>query len=183
MSESKPPEDRPDPGSGSRPMPPMPSWPEAEGDASPPVEKPKQVRIAVILMFVGAALSALSIVSVFANKDQLRDDATRALKQQKRAATPDAIEALTTSTVTFIIVLGVIMIALWIFLAFMNDRGKSWARLTATVLAVANILFNLQGLSYVGLALVLVGIVSVVLLWMPASRPWFDRSRTRRVSA
>ena len=179
MSESKPPEERPD-----RPMPPMPSWPDAEGDArGAAAEKPKLVRIAVILMYVGAVLSAVSILSVFGAKDQLREDAERALKQQKRPVTPDAIEALANNTLTFIIVFGLIMIALWIFLAFMNDRGKSWARLTATVLAVANVFFNLQGLSYVGLALVVVGVAAAVLLWMPASRPWFDRTRTRKISA
>jgi hypothetical protein len=88
---------------------------------------------------------------------------------------------LANNTFTFIIVLGIIMIALWIFLALMNDRGKNWARLAASVLAVANVFFNLQGLSFVGLALVVVGIVAVVLLWLPPSRPWFDGSR--KVSA
>jgi hypothetical protein len=185
MSESKPPQEPPerrDPPSAPPPMPSMPSWPTSEGDATvTPTAKPREVRLAVILMYVGAALSVASLVSLFSagTREQIRREAEKAVLRQK--GTADQAEALASNTFTFIIVLGIIMIALWIFLALMNDRGKNWARLTASILAVANVFFNLQGLSFVGLALVVVGVAAAVLLWLPASRPWFDGSR--KVSA
>ncbi|MEQ7126782.1 hypothetical protein ABN034_19890 [Actinopolymorpha sp. B11F2] len=181
MSESKPPEEQPE-RRDPTPPPPMPSWPVSEKDAAAsPVTKPREIRIAVILMYVGAALSVASLLSLFSSgtRQQIRSEAEKAVERQK--GTPEQAEALANNTFTFIIVLGIIMIALWVFLALMNDRGKNWARLTASILAVANVFFNLQGLSFVGLALVVVGIAAVVLLWLPASRPWFDGSR--KVSA
>ncbi|MGH3487839.1 MAG: hypothetical protein ACRDP8_07975 [Actinopolymorphaceae bacterium] len=198
MSESKPPEEQPErqdptptpPAAPPPATPPpsmptsMPSWPTAEGDATvTPTAKPREIRLAVILMYVGAALSVASLLSLFSTgtRSQIRSEAENAVKRQKPPGTAEQAEALANNTFTFIIVLGIIMIAIWVFLALMNDRGKNWARLTATVLAVANVFFNLQGLSFVGLALVVVGIAAAVLLWLPASRPWFDG--TKKVSA
>ncbi len=175
MSESKPPDERPD-----RPaMPPMPSWPTSEGDAKAPItDKPKQVRLAVILMYVGAALQAAAIVSVFGARDKLRTSARDVLVQQKQPAGPEQVEAAVSTIITATLVIGVVAIALWILMAFMNDRGKSWARMTATILAVLNLFMTfMQGLSIVGLVTVAVGIVAAVLLWLPASRPWFERAR------
>jgi lysylphosphatidylglycerol synthetase-like protein (DUF2156 family) len=177
MSESKPPGERPE-----RPaMPPMPSWPTSDADARPPItDKPKQVRLAVLLMYVGAALQLVAIASVFLNgsREQLRTSARQVLQQQKQPAGPEQVEAAVNTIITATVVIGVIAIALWILMALMNDRGKSWARMTATILAVLNLFLTfMQGLSIVGLVTVVIGIVAAVLLWLPASRPWFDSSR------
>ncbi|REF36103.1 hypothetical protein [Thermasporomyces composti] len=174
MTEWKPPEDdRPDKSS----LPPMPVWPESEDDAVPITEKPTTVRVAVILMYVGAALSALVPLSAFGSRSQLRPAAEQALRAQGRPAGAEEVEALTNAMLTSIVVFGLIMVAVWVFMAVMNGRGKPWARATASVLAVLNVFFNILGLSWLGLALIVVGVVSAALLWVPASRPWFESAR------
>lgn len=192
MSDVNPPGERPErperPSRGGSelstppPMSPMPSWPSGEGDAAvTPTQRPRLIQIAMYLMYVGAALSAVSVVAVFGSRDQLRQNAREALRQQKQPVTSERVESLANSTMIFIITLGVIMVALWLLMAIMNGKGKNWARIVASVLAVVNIWFNLQGWSIVGLALILVGIVAAVLLWLPAARPWFETSRRSRV--
>lgn len=178
MTESKPPDDDlPDKGS----LPPMPVWPESEDDAAVVTEKPTTVRVAVLLMYVGAALSALVAVLALGARDQLRSAAEQALRGQEQPAGPEEVEALATAMLTVTLVFGLIMVAVWVLMAVMNARGKAWARVTASVLAVLNVFFNIVGLSWLGLALIAVGLVSAALLWVPASRPWFDSSR--RLSA
>ncbi|WP_020578522.1 hypothetical protein [Actinopolymorpha alba] len=176
MSERKP------PGEGDKPSRGMPTWPSGEGDAAPsPTEKPRVVMIAVLLMYFGAALSAVGALSVFWYRDELRAGARRALQQQDKRATPEAVESFATNAMTLILVFGLIAIAIWVFMALMNDRGKGWARLTATGLAVANVVYSLQTLSILSLASVLVGIVAAGLLWTPAARQWFDGAQRSRV--
>jgi hypothetical protein len=183
MSESKPPEERPE----RRAMPPMPAWPTSDADAKPPItDRPKQVRLAVILMYVGAALQAVTIFAVFGARAQaeLRTSAREVLQQQKQPAGPEQVEAAVSTIVTATVVIGAIAIALWILMALMNDRGKSWARMTGTILAVLNLFLTfMQGLSIVGMATVAIGIAAAALLWVPASRPWFDSSRRSRSTA
>jgi hypothetical protein len=179
MSESKPPDERPE-----RPaMPAMPAWPTSEADAKPPItDKPKQIRLAVMLMYVGAAVQLVGIAGVFLgdSRNQLRSSARDVLQQQKQPAGPEQVEAAVNTIVTATVVLGVIAVGLWILMALMNDRGKSWARMTATILAVLNLFLTvMQGLSILGLVTIVVGIVAAVLLWVPASRPWFDSARRR----
>jgi hypothetical protein len=155
----------------------MPVWPESEDDAVPVREKPTTVRVAVVLMYVGAALSALVAVLAFGSRDQLRRAAQQALRAQGQPAGPEEVEAMANSMLTAIVVFGLIMVAIWVLMAVMNDRGKPWARATASLLAVLNVVFNLLGLSWLGIALIVVGVVSAALLWVPASRPWFDSGR------
>jgi hypothetical protein len=163
------------------PMGPMPSWPSGEGDApAAPTQRPRLIQIAMYLMYAGAALSAVSVIAVFGSRDQLQQNAREALRAQKQPVTSERVDSLANSTMMFIIALGVIMVALWILMAIMNGKGKGWARIMASILAVANIWFNLRGLSIVGIALILVGIVSAVMLWLPAARPWFETSRRSR---
>ncbi|MET9020796.1 hypothetical protein ABZV93_12485 [Actinopolymorpha sp. NPDC004070] len=161
----------------------MPSWPRAEEDASArPTERPRVVQIAVYLMYVGAALSAVSAIAVFGSRDRLANDARDMLRGQKQPLTPEKIDATVNTSLTLFVVLGAVAVALWILMAVMNGKGKSWARTAATVLAVANV-FNtvLTGLSIVGLALLATGTVAAVLLWLPAARPWFATARRLRV--
>ncbi|GAA2755983.1 hypothetical protein [Actinopolymorpha rutila] len=169
--------------SGMSGMPPMPAWPRGEEDApARPTQRPRVVQIAVYLMYLGAALSAVSAVAVFGSRDRLAADARKMLSGQKQPLTPDKIEATVNTSLTLFVVLGVLSVALWILMAVMNGKGQPWARMLATVLAVANVLnFVLTGLSVVGLALLVTGTVAAVMLWLPAARPWFTTTRRLRV--
>ncbi|SDR78253.1 hypothetical protein [Actinopolymorpha singaporensis] len=169
--------------SGMSGMPPMPAWPRGEEDApARPAERPRVVQLAVYLMYLGAALSAVSAIAVFGSRDRLANDAREMLRGQKQPLTPDKIDATVNTSLTLYVVFGVLAVALWILMAVMNGKGQPRARVVATVLAVANV-FNtvLTGLSIVGLALLLTGTAAAVMLWLPAARPWFTTTRRLRV--
>ncbi|HEY8455929.1 MAG TPA: hypothetical protein VIL34_10060 [Actinopolymorphaceae bacterium] len=192
MSTSKPPDESPERAGGGPPADPMiprptqPSselpkiqWPESERDAKPlPQEKPREIKIAVILMYVGAALQALAIVLLNTTqaRDQMRRDAMRVVSRRD-GGTAEQAQELANSVFTGLMIACVIAVALWILMAVMNSQGRSWARLTATVLALLNVLAAFSGLFPTGLLSVVVGIAAVVLLWLPKARPWYERGR------
>jgi hypothetical protein len=153
------------------------SWPKDDKDATAgPGERPVQVRVAVVLMYAGAAIAAIQpiwwLLMPRTGKEEFAD---RALKAAKQDVTPETIATHIDQLTTLILVTGVITIGLWILMGLMNNRGKRWARMTATMLAVANLIFTFTAQpSLHGMALVVVGVVSAGLLWMSRSRDWFN---------
>ena len=86
-------------------------------------------------------------------------------------------------TITLVIVLGLVPVALWLWMARAVGQGRNWARIVSTVLFVLATL-ELQGehgVLSVFLAWVtwLTGLAVVWLLWRPASRAFFKRSTVR----
>lgn len=153
------------------------SWPSDDKDAAGTrPERPVQVRVAVVLMYAGAAIAAIQpiwwLMMPRTGKEEFAD---RALKTAKQDVTPETIATHIDQLTMLILVTGVITIGLWLLMATMNKRGKRWARTTATVLALANLVFTFTAQpSLHGMALVVVGVVSAGLLWMSRSREWFN---------
>jgi hypothetical protein len=68
------------------------------------------------------------------------------------------------------VIIGLISVGLWVWMAVMNRKGRSWARIVATVLGGLNIVFTVIGLTQdVGIGTI-VNIVTIVLaaaiLWL-----------------
>jgi hypothetical protein len=154
------PPDRPD---QAEPDQPRPAFESLDGDSSqqppayPPAPTPPQVPYgsarpaptpspsiltAVKLMYAGAALSAISFLTSLLTQESVRD--------QIAEANPDYTEEQLDTTVAFgvafAVVIGLIAILLWVWMAEANRRGKSWARVVATVLGALNIVFTVVGL-------------------------------------
>lgn len=126
-----------------------------------PAEPPASILNAVKLMYVGAVLAAITtILSLFViDRDALIEDAV-----EQSDLTRDQAETAVSAFTTTSIVIGIISIALWVWMATMNKRGRGWARVVATVLGGLNIVFILVGLSQPTSGLNLVfNLVSVVL--------------------
>jgi len=104
-----------------------------------PVQAPKSILNAVKLMYVGAALSVLGVILGFATAGAIEDD----LRQQNPGFTDAEIDAGMNFVIGFTVVIALIGAALWIWMAIMNKKGRSWARTVATVLGGLNILFTL----------------------------------------
>src|SRR5690625_2044653 len=104
-----------------------------------PVQAPKSILNAVKLMYVGAALSVLGVILGFATAGAIEDD----LRQQNPVFTDAEIDAGMNFVIGFTVVIALIGAALWIWMAIMNKKGRSWARTVATVLGGLNILFTL----------------------------------------
>jgi len=90
------------------------------------------------------------------------------------------------TSIIFAVIVGVIAIGLWLWMARANQAGHSYARITGTVFFGLNTLFLFLSLAQphasVGLifnVLVwLVGLGAVIMLWRKESGPYFSQ-RTR----
>ena len=107
---------------------------------------PPSVVMAVRLMYAGAVVSALSLIVGLATVGSLRDS----LHKSKPTLTPAQFHNLQTVFVVGSVVIGVISIGLWVWMALMNKAGKSWARIVATVLFGLDTLFLLFGVARAG---------------------------------
>ena len=138
---------------------------------------PSPVMNAVKLMYVGAAVSTVSLIISVADIGGVKT----AIKKAKPSWTPAQVNQYDRFLITVAIVSGVIGIGLWLWMARANNQGKNWARILSTVL------FCLATLDLVGvfsepktlIGLVfpvltwLVGVGAVFLLWRPESTAFF----------
>jgi hypothetical protein len=138
---------------------------------------PPPVVNAVKLMYVGAAVSTVSLIISVADIASVKT----AIKKAKPSWTAAQVNQYDRFLITVAIVSGVIGIALWLWMARANNQGRNWARILSTVL------FCLATLDLIGvfsqpktvLGLVfplltwLVGLGAVLLLWRPESSAFF----------
>jgi CDP-diglyceride synthetase len=144
---------------------------------------PAPVRTAVKLMYAGAALSTVPLIIVLPS---IGDINTYHLRWNGHAETAAQLSHLRPLLITTAIVGGLVVPALWLWMARANGRGRSWARTVSTVLfglatlALAPPLSGFGevfGVTVFGSTLAvltwLVGLVVVWLLWRPASSAFF----------
>ena len=147
-------------------------------------DPPRPVRTAALLMYTGAALSAVSLIvtvlSFHAIERVIRNASSTLTAQQVHN---DAIVAVTIAVVESLIAIG-----LWLLMAWGNKNGQSWARIVATVLFGLNTLFLLLSfvratvsvsLAFSGLVW-LIGLGAIVLLWRKESSEYFALAGPRR---
>lgn len=164
----------------------FPGYPSA-GSAMPqaaPVEKPQSLRNAVILMYVGAALSLIGgLFSLFqvdrAVQIALSQPSVSQLNGSNFESVKSATQAITYGSIIFALVIST---GLWIWMALANSGGKSWARIVATVFAGLGILGGIYSLIsnfvtksifvdnlIIGILSLIVSITALVLLWLKPS--------------
>ena len=138
---------------------------------------PPAVLNAVKLMYVGAAVSTVSLVISLVNISGTK----AAIRKARPTLTAAQVNQLNTFIITLAIVSGVIGIALWLWMAKANGQGRNWARILSSVL------FGLATLDMFGvlsqpktlLGLVfpvltwLIGLGAVILLWRRDSSEFF----------
>jgi hypothetical protein len=140
-------------------------------------EAPQPVLQAVKLMYVGAAVSTVSLIISLVDIGGTKS----AIRKARPSLTAAQVNQLNTFIISLAVVSGVVGIALWLWMARANGQGKSWARILSTVL------FGLTTLDLIGvfsqpktvLGLIfpvltwLVGLGAVWLLWRPDSSAFF----------
>jgi hypothetical protein len=147
-------------------------------------EPPPSVVMAVRLMYAGAVVSAVSLVVGLATVGSLRSS----LHKSQPTLTPTQLHDLQTIVVVGSVVIGLISIGLWVWMALMNKAGKSWARIVATVLFGLDTLFLLLGVARAGAAasslvsilIWLIGLGAVVLLWRKDSTEYITAQSASR---
>lgn len=167
---------------------PLPQWPEEE-PGSAPASMPQQLQRAVRLMVAAGLITLVTIPFIVGSRQGMREEAHAELGEQMTTAEIDSV-------VDAIVTLGVLFTAvvagLWFLMAYLNNRGKAWARITSMVLGV---LFVLVMLWYVAAVLIPAGAAVLTLpnllsllvlaiavfvlsyLWSPPVRDWFDQQR------
>lgn len=155
------------------------------GGTGPPErpDPPRTVRIAVLLMYAGAAVTAIGLVLsvvVVATGD-------KALRASHPQATLAQLHATKNALIIVAVVSAAIEIAAWLLLARTNRLGLRWARIAATVLFAlntVNMAGHLRGGATVGntiysVLLWLIGLATIVLLWLRESGAYFAASSAR----
>ena len=164
---------------------PYPSSGQPAGPLRPPAPAP--VLTAVKLMYAGAAVSAVGLIIGLA---MIIGNVKGAVRGQflGHSLTEPQLKPL---IITVWILFGLVVIALWLWMARANGQGRNWARILSTVLfglatlqlpgaftqPVSHAGFGVTVLYYGATALSaagwLVGAAAVWLLWRPASSAFF----------
>ena len=148
-----------------------------------PAEPPQPVRTAVLLMYGGAALSAIEIIIGLATIASLRS----AIRSQYPGYSSSQLHTAEVVGVTTVVVIGLIAIGLWLWMAWANGAGKSWARVVATVFFGLNTLslLSLVARPHAALGLVLgvlvwlAGLGAILLLWQRESSGYYQARSAR----
>jgi hypothetical protein len=145
---------------------------------------PQSVTRAVQVMYVGALASLVGVILDLLTRHSLRtyisQHATRNGKRLTAAQVGDTYHA----ELVVLVVVGLIGIALWIWMAQMNRRGRNWARITSTVFFALNTLGAIGGLAggavtggsvnrFYGIVVWVIGGIAIILLWQRTSSEYF----------
>jgi hypothetical protein len=152
---------------------------------------PHTLEWAVKLMLAGAAVSTIYLVFGVIVTAAGRSSLINALiksndtEPKSKQLSLSQIHTLATFYVAETAIVGVIAIALWLFMARMNIRGLNWARITASVFFLLWTYYTYVSIGQtrgdvtlvVSTAFVLltwvIGVASLYLLWRPPSTAFF----------
>jgi hypothetical protein len=154
-------------------------YPSSAGEPPGPQQPsaPNSVQTAVKLMYAGAALSLVELIVGLITIGSVRSAIRKAFPHY----TASQLHAAEVTSVAVGVVVGLISIGLWVWMARANGAGHNYARITGTVFFGLNTLFLLLSLArpHAGLGLVfnilvwLVGLGAVIMLWRKESGPYF----------
>jgi hypothetical protein len=154
----------------------------------PPVQsggglpRPRSVQTAVRLMYVGAGLDAVGVILGLATIGSLK---AAIIKHSSKQLTATQIHGLEVFSIVGTVIIGLIAIGLWLWMAWANGRGRSWARILAAVLFGINTLdlllsftrANVIGAVILGVLVWLAGLGAIILLFSKESTPFFRQQR------
>ncbi|SKC06239.1 hypothetical protein SAMN05660473_03904 [Arthrobacter sp. 49Tsu3.1M3] len=124
------------------------------------------------------AAGALWVISMLVSLGTLDTPAVRDMFEQQMTASGTSVdfESIKGVLIGTIVVFAAISAGLYALVAFNVRKGKNWARIMGTVFAALSV-FNIIPLSLATLA-ALVGIAAIVLLYLPAAAPYFQKRQS-----
>jgi hypothetical protein len=109
----------------------------APGQASPPSDPPPPLRLAVRLMYTGAVLTVVGMLIGLAQMDELKNQ----MAEDDPSLSEAEIDSIASGATVFGVFIALLTAGLWIWMAIMNGKGRSWARVVGTVFgAIASVL-------------------------------------------
>ena len=157
--------------------------PDPQGGEQPPAPArpgpPRPVRTAVLLMYVGAAITAITLVVTL-----LTIHSIETTLENKANYTPQQAHQFVVAT----IVAAVVTLGLWLLMAWANRNGYIWGRMIATILFALNtvdlVVATVRGAAALSLLFAvviwLIGLAAIVLLWRKESGEYFATPRPPR---
>jgi predicted Ser/Thr protein kinase len=146
---------------------------------------PQSMVNAVRLMYLGAALAAVSIVTTIATTPALR----AAIRQQHPFLAPGPLGAVITGTLTATVAGALISVGVWLAMARRTRRGRPGVRIMSTILFGIDCLTVARTFSHglvtgptwiVGVAQWGIGLAVIVFLWDRRSSAYFAQQRQAR---
>lgn len=142
---------------------------------------PPSIVRAKYAMWAGAVLQLVTILTSFVGMDDMRAQVMESLDQQGVAYTENTIDAAVALGLGFSVFLGVVGAVLWVLMAWLNGKGKGWARIVATVLFALFVISFLISLAQamtavtmiVNVLVLLAGAAAIFFLWQKDSTAWF----------
>jgi hypothetical protein len=145
----------------------------------PPTEQPRTIRIAVALMFVGAALSFFGLIASFSQTEEMEE----MIAEEFPSLTEDEVDTAVSQGQAQGVVGGLVGVGLWIWMAIANGQGKNWARITGTVFGGIHIVtvlifmavFPMPSLTTaLSLASITLAGIIVILMFLRESSDYYD---------
>lgn len=139
---------------------------------------PPSIQTAVRFMYAGAALSAIEFIIAFVTIGSYRS----AIRKADPNYTASQVHSAEVVIVGTAVVVGLIGIGLWLWMAWANGRGQRWARIVSTVLFALSTLdlvgalarpHSVLGLLF-SLLVWLAGLGAIVFLWRADSSAYFS---------
>lgn len=147
--------------------------------------RPSSVRTAVVLMYVGAGLSALGLIGTLAFSGRIRNAVGRAARKARttKPLTATQIHALENAYIVIVVVVLLVALGLWLWMAWANGRGRSWARIVSSVFFGLNTIWlvffgtrTTASLVLIGLGW-LVGLAALIFLWRRDTTQYIAQSQ------
>lgn len=151
----------------------------------PPV--PQSITRAVQFMYAGAAASLVGIIISMTTIGSLKSDIIKRYPNYTQTQVNNAEHV----AIGAAIVVGLITVGLWLWMAQMNKAGKNWARIVSTVLFGLSTISMLSGLASAGVAtggvarlygivVWLIGLGAIIFLWQRQSTEFFKSASAPR---
>ena len=147
--------------------------------------QPQSLRVAVILMYAGAALSGLSLILILALSGRIKSAVGTAARRVKttKPLTLTQLHALENFYVILIVVILLISIGLWLWMAWANGRGKGWARILSSVFFGFNTIWLIFSVGRTGGPAIflgvgwLIGLAALIFLWRRDTSQYIAQSQ------
>lgn len=171
---------------GQAPVPPayggMNAMPGSGYTPPAPMARPSAMDTAVKLMQAGGVLSILSLLATFLMMDTLRDEVTKQMKENDAGVSQSTIDAAVNVGLGVGILFGLLGAGLWFWMASANGKGKSWARIVATVFFVISLLSFLFSFTQtqplisrvLSVLSILIGAAAMAMMWKKESSAYYN---------
>lgn len=169
---------------------PAPAYSSPGAQAGPVMTSaPPSIVRAKYAMWAGAVLQLVTILTAFVGTGDMRAQVRDTLDQQGVPYDESAIDAAIALGIGVSVFLGVVGAILWVLMAWLNGKGKSWARIVATVLFapfIISFLFSFAQATtavtlIVNVLVLIVGAAATFFLWQKDSTAWFKAHKAPTV--